>query len=242
MTVTNAATGTNICDIAEGICRINTPVAIDGDQEFSFNQYLIVAEKPLLFHTGPHRLFPVIRQAVDQVLPSDRLRYIAFSHVEADECGSLGEWLAVAPDAVPLCSAVAAMTSVGDITDRPAHALRDGETLDLGGRVVEWIDAPHVPHGWDCGFLVEHTTRTLFCGDLFTQPGPGTEPVTDQDILAASEAFRQAMDYYAHGPNTAAVLERMASTEPRVLACMHGSAWRGDGGALIRGLAAALAA
>jgi hypothetical protein len=147
MTVTNAATGTNICDIAEGICRINTPVAIDGDQEFSFNQYLIVAEKPLLFHTGPHRLFPVIRQAVDQVLPSDRLRYIAFSHVEADECGSLGEWLAVAPDAVPLCSAVAAMTSVGDITDRPAHALRDGETSGsmrrmcrMDGTAASWLN------------------------------------------------------------------------------------------------------
>ena len=242
MTVTNAATGTNICEIAEGIYRINTPVAMAGDQQFSFNQYLIVAEKPLLFHTGPHQLFPVIREAVDQALPSDRLRYIAFSHVEADECGSLGEWLTIARDGVPLCSAVAAMTSVGDITDRPAHTLRDGETVDLGGRVVEWIDAPHVPHGWDCGFLFERTTRTLFCGDLFTQPGPGTEPLIDQDILGPSEAFRHVMDYYAHGPNTGVVLQRMANTDPKVLACMHGSAWRGDGNRLIRALAAALAA
>jgi flavorubredoxin len=242
MTATNADAGTNVSEIAERIYRINTPVPIAEDQQFSFNQYLVDAERPLLFHTGPHRLFAAVRGAVDRILPAQTLRYIAFSHVEADECGSLAEWLAIAPDAVPLCSAAAAMTSVGDITDRPAQALRDGETVDLGGRVVEWIDAPHVPHGWDCGFLFEQNSRTLFCGDLFTQPGPGTEPLINEDILGPSEAFRKSMDYYSHGPNTNAVLERMASTNPKVLACMHGSAWRGDGGALIRSLAAALTA
>lgn len=242
MTTTNADTGTNICEIADGIYRINTPVAFDAEQQFSFNQYLVEADRPLLFHTGPRRLFPLVKAAVDHVVPAERLRFIAFSHVEADECGALNDWLATAADAVPLCSAVAAMTSIGDLTDRAPKVLADGEALDLGGKTVQWVDAPHVPHGWDCGFLYEQQTRTLFCGDLFTQPGPGTDPLTHDDILAPSERFRLAMDYYAHGPNTGAVLERLAALGPTTLACMHGSAWRGDGGALIRALATAVTA
>lgn len=240
MDVTNSETRTNLHEIAEGIWRINTPVGIEGGTAFSFNQYLVDADRPLLFHTGPRQLFPVVSEAVEHVMPVSRLRYIGFCHMEADECGALNDWLASAPQAVPLCSTVAAMTSIADYADRPPHAMTDGEVLDLGGREVQWFDAPHVPHGWDNGFLYERITETLFCGDLFTQPGEGSEPLTEGDILATSEAFRQAMDYYAHGPETGPVLARLAATRPRTLACMHGSAWRGDGGALLRKLADAL--
>lgn len=241
MTVTNSNSGTNIAEIAERIYRINTPVRLEGDQLFSFNQYLVDAGEPLLFHTGPRQLFPLVREAVDHVLPAERLRYIAFSHVEADECGSLNQWLGLAPEAVPVCGAIAAMTSIGDLADRPPRAMADGETLDLGGRQVRWLDAPHVPHGWECGYLFETTTATLFCGDLFTQPGDGAEALTQGDILTPSETFRRQMDYFAHGRDTGTILDRIAATAPATLACMHGSAWRGDGGALIRDLARALA-
>lgn len=242
MIVTDPQSGTNLCEIADGIYRINTPVAMDGPGRFSFNQYLVLADEPLLFHTGPRSLFALVRAAVDHVLPAERLRHIAFSHVEADECGSLNDWLAIAPNAAPLCGTIAAMTSIGDIAARPPRALADGEAVDLGGKTVVWLDAPHVPHGWECGHLFEERSRTLFCGDLFTQPGPGAEPLTEGDILGPSEAFRHTMDYYAHGPNTPAVLERLAAKAPETLACMHGSAWRGDGGGLLRQLAGALAA
>lgn len=239
MLVTNAETGTNIAEVGEGLYRINTPVAIPG-QQFSFNQYLLMADEPLLFHTGLRSLFPHVRDAVAAVMPVERLRHIAFSHVEADECGSLNLWLEAAPHAAPLCGQIAAMVSINDMADRAPRALADGEALSLGNRLVRWLDAPHVPHGWECGYLYEEVTGTLFCGDLFTQPGIGEIPLTESDILGPSEDFR-AMDYYAHGPNTREVLHRIAATEPETLACMHGSAWRGKGGDLIRALAEAVA-
>ena len=240
MTITNSESRTNVSEVAEGIWRINTPVAANGGTAFSFNQFLVEADRPLLFHTGPRQLFPMVREAVGHIMPLSRIRYIGFCHVEADECGALNEWLAIAPEAEPLCSAVAAMTSIGDIADRPPRAMADGELLDLGGREVQWFDAPHVPHGWDNGFLFERVTGTLFCGDLFTQPGEGTDPLTEDDILGPSESFRLEMDYYAHGPETRPTLDRLASIAPRTLACMHGSAWSGDGAALLNRLADAL--
>jgi flavorubredoxin len=145
MTITNAASGTNVHEISSGIYRINTPLDIAGG--FSFNQYLVVDDRPLLFHTGPRKLFPLVREAVEHLLPTQRLRYIALSHFEADECGSLNEWLAVAPQAEPVCSKVAALVSVDDVADRPAHALADGESLALGQHTVKWLDAPHLPPG-----------------------------------------------------------------------------------------------
>ena len=238
--LTNPETGTNICEIADGVYRINTPWQLP-DGAFSFNQYLLVADEPLLFHAGLRSLFPQVREAVAAVMPVEKLRHVAFSHVEADECGALNLWLEAAPQAAPLCSAIAAMVSIGDLADRAPRGLADGETVDLGGRRVRWLDAPHVPHGWDCGYLYEEETRTLFCGDLFTQPGTGAEALVESDILGPSEEFRQPMDYYAHAPNTQDVLARIAATEPETLACMHGSAWRGKGGDMIRALAAALA-
>jgi len=239
MTTTNTQSGTNVQEIAEGIYRINTPLSIVPGG-FSFNQYLITDDEPLLFHTGPRKLFPLVSEAVASVMPVERLRYVSFSHVESDECGSLNEWLAAAPNAVPLCGRVAALVSIEDLADRSPRALSDGETLSLGHHTVQWFDAPHLPHAWECGFLMETETRTLLCGDLFTQPGTGEVALTESDILGPSEAFRQQMDYFSHTKNAGAMIERLASTNPQTLACMHGSAWRGDGATLLRELAQAL--
>lgn len=240
MTITNMQSGTNVHEVAEGIYRINTPVVIKGAGGFSFNQYLIVDDESLLFHTGPRKMFSLVREAVASVLPVKRLRYIAFSHVEADECGSLNEWLAVAPQSSPLCGAVAALVSISDLADRPPRALADGERLSLGKHAVRWFDTPHLPHAWECGFLMEERTSTLLCGDLFTQGGADLLPITESDILGPSEAFRHGMDYFSHTKNARVMLERLASTNPTTLACMHGSAWRGDGAKLLRALADAL--
>jgi len=241
--ITNHATGTNVHEISPGIYRINTPIEIPGGPgSFNFNQYLIVDEVPLLFHTGPRRLFQVVLEAVRRVMPVEQLRYVGFSHFEADECGALNEWLAAAPRAEPLCGQIAAMVSTNDVADRPARALVDGEVLSLGTHAVRWFDTPHVPHGWDCGLMMETSTHTFLCGDLFTQGGAGVTPLTESDILGPSEAFRAPMDYFAHAPGTGAILERLAAERPTTLACMHGSAWRGDGAALIRALAASLEA
>jgi flavorubredoxin len=237
MAVTNKQSGTNVHEIADGIYRVNTPVAIPGAGGFSFNQYLIVDDDPLLFHTGPRKLFPLVREAAATVLPVARLRYVSFSHVEADECGSLNEWLEVAPQAIPLCGAIAAMVSISDLAIREPRALADGERVVLGTHAVRWMDAPHVPHGWDCGYLAEDHTSTLLCGDLFTQGGTDGPPITEADILGPSEEFRRPLDYFAHGTNTRSMLEKLASTQPTTLACMHGSAWRGDGATLLRALA-----
>lgn len=239
--ITNPQSGTRIDEIAPDIYRINTPVDTpDGPGGFNFNQYLVVDEQPLLFHTGPRRMFALVREAIARVMPVERLRFVGLSHFEADECGAMNEFLAVAPQAVPLCGQIGAMVSVNDFADRPARALADGETLLLGRHSMRWFDTPQVPHGWDCGLMMDTATRTFFCGDLFTQGGAGATPVTEADILGPSEAFRGQMDYYAHAPGTQAVLERLAAEQPATLACMHGSAWRGDGATLLRALAASL--
>jgi flavorubredoxin len=240
--ITNPQTRTNVQEIADGIYRINTPVDLPGGQAFSFNQYLVLDDQPLLFHTGPRRMFPLVREAVGALMPVERLRYVALSHFEADECGSLDLWLASAPEAVPVCSRIAAMVSISDIVDRAPHALADGEQLPLGRRTMQWYDTPHVPHGWDCGLMMETSTGTFLCGDLFTQPGGGEQALTEGDILGPSEAFRQPMDYFAHAPQTEATLLRLAQLKPTTLACMHGSAWRGQGGTLLRHLAEAVTA
>jgi flavorubredoxin len=239
--ITNAQSGTNIHEVAAGIYRINTPVSIPGGPgQFNFNQYLIKDEASLLFHAGPRRLFPFVREAVGRIIPVEQLRYIGVSHFEADECGSLNEWLALAPAAEALCSRIAAMVSLSDVADRAPRAMADGEVLNLGKHTIRWLDTPHMPHGWDCGLMMETSTRTLLCGDLFTQGGAGEKPLVETDILGSSEAFRAPMDYYAHAPNTTALLERLAKERPETLACMHGSAWRGDGAALLMALAGIL--
>jgi flavorubredoxin len=241
MAITNKQSGTSVHEVAEGVYRISSPVTLP-DGGFSFNQYLILDDEPLLFHTGPRKMFPLVHEAVASNMPVGRLRHISFSHVEADECGSLNEWLAVAPQSAPLCGSVAALVSIGDLADRPPRALADGELLSLGKHAVRWYDTPHLPHAWECGFLMEERTGTLLCGDLFTQGGADHPPVTESDILGPSEAFRHEMDYFSHTRNARQMLERLASAGPTTLACMHGSAWRGDGAKLLRALADAVCA
>lgn len=242
MTITNHQSGTQVNEIADGIYRISTPVNIEGAGGFSFNQFLILDDEPLLFHTGPRKMFSLVREAVVSLVPASKLRYIAFSHVEADECGALNEWLAAAPQSAPLCGKIAAMVSISDLADRPPIALTDGERLALGRHRVCWHDAPHVPHGWDCGFLSDETTSTLLCGDLFTQGGADLPATTESDILGPSERFRGALDYFSHSAGARSILAHLAATRPTTLACMHGSSWRGDGSKLLLELAASLCA
>jgi flavorubredoxin len=187
-------------------------------------------------------MFPLVREAVDAVLPVERLRYVGLSHYEADECGAMNEFLAVAPRAEPLCGEIAAMVSIADTADRAPRAMTDGETLSLGGtHEVRWLATPHLPHGWECGYLFETRTRTLLCGDLFTQGGADHPPLTENDILEPSEASRAAFDYFSHTRNVGALMARLAETAPTTLACMHGAAWRGDGAGLLRALGERLA-
>ena len=237
--ITNAHAGTNIHEITDGIYRINTPISIPAGQ-FSFNQYLILDDEPMLFHTGLRQLFTFVQEAVSRVMPLQKLRYVGLSHFEADECGSLNAFLAAAPHAVAICGQIAAMVSVSDFADRPPRALADSEELSLGRHSVRWFDTPHMPHAWECGMMMESSTRTLFCGDLFTQGGPGNVAITESDILGPSEDFRKSLDYFAHAPQTDKTVERLAREKPTILACMHGSAWRGDGATLLRMLGAAL--
>ncbi len=239
--ITNSQSGTNIQEVADGIFRINTPVSVpDGPGKFNFNQYLIVDDAPMVFHTGQRQLFPLVSEAIRAVMPLERLRYVGLSHFEADECGALNSFLAAAPEAVPVCGQIAAMVSINDFAERPPRALADGEELPLGRHTMRWFDTPHMPHSWECGLMLDVTTRTFFCGDLFTQGGAGEVAITESDILGPSEAFRQPMDYFAHAPDTAVMLERLAGERPTTLACMHGSAWRGDGARLLRELSTAL--
>jgi flavorubredoxin len=238
MPIVDKDTRTRIDEIADSIYRISTPVAPSNELPpgFTFNRYLIVDDEPLLYHAGLRQMFSLTRRAIAAVMPVERLRYIGFSHVEADECGALNNFLDTAPQAIPLCSDIAAMVSVGDMADRPPRALSDGETLQLGRHAVTWTATPHLPHGWECGHLYERVTRTLFCGDLFTQFGAEHPPVTEDDILETSEQARAALDYYSHTGNCVALINKLAGLEPRILACMHGAAWRGDGAALLRAL------
>ena len=232
--ITNTQSGTNIEEIATGVYRVNTPFnEVPGG--FSFNQYLIVDDEPLVFHTGFRRMFPLVREAIERVMPMEKLRYVAFSHFESDECGALNDFLAAAPNAVPLCSRVAALVSIGDFADRPPRPMADGEHLSIGRRDLVWIDAPHIPHGWETGYLFDATTRTLFAGDIFTQGGFGVEPIVESDLVEPSDAFRLGFaapmglpDSWAHLTDGEPIINRLASLGATTLANMHGSAWHGS--------------
>lgn len=244
MPITNSQAGTRIDEIADGTFRISTPVPeefIPGG--FTFNQFLVVDDEPLLFHTGLRRMFPLTLEAVRHVLPPERLRWIAFSHVEADECGALNDWLAAAPQAQPLCSAIAAMVSIQDLADRAPRAMQHGDEIGLGKHTLTWFDAPHIPHGMECGYMFDQRTRTLFCGDLLTHAGNSVAPVTesDADVWEPSEAMRAGFPY-ATLREPQAIVERLAATNPQLLAIMHGSSFRGDGAVLLRQLGRALGA
>jgi flavorubredoxin len=228
---------TTIDEIADGIFRLSTfiPTA-----PLPFNQYLIVADQPLLFHTGMRGLFPAVRSAMARVMPPERLRWISFGHYEADECGAMNEWLELAPQAQVVHGRLGGMLSLFDQAIRPPQALADGEVLDLGGKAVRYLETPHVPHGWDAGLIFEQTTRTLFVGDLFTAAGP-CPATTEADIVAPALAMEDAMGATALTPRTAPTIRHLAELEPTTLALMHGPAYRGDGPAALRELAGAYA-
>jgi flavorubredoxin len=237
--ITNKDSGTSVDEIADGVYRISTPIppqAFPGG--FTFNQFLIKDDEPLLFHTGLRRMFPLVSEAVAAVIPLARLRHVSFSHYEADECGALNEFLAAAPNAAPLCGQLAADVSVRDYADREPCAVADDGEVSLGRHTVRFLHTPHTPHAWECGFLFETRTRTLLCGDLFTQAGHQHVPLTESDILGPAEATRANFkDYFAESPKLRGSLERLAALQPTTLACMHGASFKGDGAGLLRALA-----
>jgi flavorubredoxin len=239
--ITDLQSGTRVDEIAEDIYRISVPLrgdAIPGG--FSFNHFLIADEQPLLFHSGYRQFFPLVRQAVAAVLPPERLRFVGFSHYEPDESGAVDQFLAIAPECRPVTSDIGVMISMGGPFDRPSLGMADGHELSTGRHNLVWVSTPHVPHGWDCGVLYDRTSGTLLSGDLFTQGGADCPPVTESDILGPSELFRKPMDYFAHAAHGGATLKKLAALDPKLLACMHGSSYRGDGAALLRELAAVL--
>ncbi|RPI14581.1 MAG: MBL fold metallo-hydrolase [Lysobacterales bacterium] len=228
---------TVITEIGPRIYRLSTFVPDQLPGGFTFNQFLIDAEQPLLFHTGMRGLYASVSEAASRVLPLERLRWVSFGHVEADECGSMNSWLAAAPAAQVLHGQVGCMVSLGDLADRPPRPLADGETLDLGGRRVRLYATPHVPHAWEAIVLYEETTRTLFCGDLFTHAGNGPA-VIESDVAGPALAFERALPgATALTPATAPTIRRLAALEPATLAVMHGSSFRGDCAAQLRALA-----
>lgn len=237
--ITNELSGTRIDEVANGIYRINTPMdVIPGG--FSFNSYLVLDDEPTLFHTGYRKLFPLTQEAISKVMPIEKLRWIGGSHFEGDEFGALNDLLTVAPNATPFGSEVGVLTNISDYAVRDPRGLADGEEFSIGNRKLQWIYTPHIPHGWDCGVLFDASTQTLLCGDLFTQPGANLPPVTESEILTASESMRGMMDYFAHSTGTATSFQRLAALRPAMLACQHGSAYRGDGAALLHELLAAM--
>lgn len=224
-------------EIGDGIYRFSTFVPeVAAPAGFSFNQFLIMAGEPLLFHCGMRAIFPLVSQAVTRVVPLKQLRWISFGHVEADECGSMNQWLAAAPNAQIIHGQTACDVSLNDLADRPPKALADGERLELGGRSIQWRDTPHVPHGWEAGVIFEETTRTLFCGDLFSHTGDGPALV-ETDVLGPAIAAEDMFHAMCLGPDTGPVIRSLARHAPQTLAIMHGSSFRGDGAGALLGLA-----
>lgn len=228
---------TRVHEIADGVYRLSTFVPAVTPDGFTFNQFLIDADEPMLFHCGQRALFPSVSAAVGRVLPIERLRWIGFGHVEADESGSMNAWLAAAPQATIVHGQVACDVSLNDLADRPPRALADGEVLDLGGRRMRWIDTPHVPHGWEAGVFYEETGATLFCGDLLTHGGDPL-PLTSEDVVGPAIAMDEAAGAMSLAPGSVEVLGRLAALEPRTLAIMHGASFAGDGAAALRDLGA----
>ena len=216
---------TNTHEIAAGIYRLSTCVPGVAPGGFTFNQFLIDADEPLLFHTGLRHMFASVSEAVARIVPLDRLRWITFGHVEADECGAMNDFLAAAPRAEVAHGEIGCMVSLNDLCDRAPRQLADGEVIDLGGKRVRHIDTPHVPHNWEARVLFEETTGTLFCGDLFTHTGDGP-PVTDQDIVGPAIEAEKMFRATSVGPETAKTIRKLAALQPQMLAVMHGSSTR----------------
>ncbi len=214
-------------EIAAGIYRFSTFVEGVTPEGFTFNQFLIDADQPMLFHCGHRAMFPLISAAVASVVPLERLRWIGFGHVEADECGSMNQWLAAAPNAQIAHGQIACEVSLNDLADRAPRALDDGEVVDLGGRRIRFLYTPHVPHGWEAGLIHEEETGTLFCGDLFTQAGPAAA-LTTADPVGPALAAEHMFHAMCMGPDTSAVIGRLAGLAPKTLALMHGPSFSGD--------------
>ena len=228
---------TRISEIAAGIYRLSTHMPdIAPPAGFTFNQFLVVGDMPLLFHTGPRRMFPQVRSAVSRLIPLERLRWIAFGHYEADECGAMNEWLAVAPQAEVAHGQTACLVSLNDMADRAPRILQDGETIELGDKRVRYLDTPHIPHGWEAGVLYEEATGTLLCGDLFTQIGNGPA-LTDSDIVGPAIAAEDMFRYSSLNPAMGATIRGLGKLAPRTLALMHGPSFAGDCAAALGALA-----
>jgi len=215
---------TRIDEIADGVFRLSTFVP---DANIMFNQFVVRDDEPLLFHTGPRALFPLVSDAVSRIVPIDTMRWVTFGHVEADECGSMNSLLAAAPDATVAHGALACMVQVDDLADRPPRPLGDGEVIALGNRHVRNIDTPHIPHAWDAHVLYEEFTRTLFCGDLFTRFGE-SDALTSDDIVEAALAMEEFGAPTALTPATAPTIRKLADLEIDTLALMHGPSYNGD--------------
>ena len=230
---------TRIHEIADGIYRLSTFVPdIAPPAGFTFNQFLVLGDEPLLFHTGLRQMFPLIRSAVSRLVQPERLRWVAFGHYEADECGAMNEWLAVAPQAEVAHGQTGCLVSLNDMADRTPRVLHDGEVIDLGkGRLVRYFDTPHLPHGWEAGVLFEETTGTLLCGDLFTQLGDGPA-LTETDIVGPAIFAEDMFKYSSLNPGMGTTIRRLAELSPRTLALMHGPSFAGDSAAALRALAA----
>jgi len=228
-----------ITEIAPDIFRVCT---YDSALQLQFNQFLVRDREPLLYHTGMRSIFPTVRDAIATLIDPAALRWIGFSHFEADECGALNEFLATAPGAEPLCSFVGAMVSVNDSAIRPARGLQDGETLATGAKRFRFVRTPHLPHCWEAGHLFEESTRTLFCSDLFHQDGDLEPVISSEEVLL--DRARQTLIRYQSGPfsnylpftpQTEDLIHKLAALEPSVIAPMHGSTFSGDGrGALVK--------
>jgi flavorubredoxin len=219
-----------ISEIAPNIYRISIFAAQDNLQ---FNHFLVKDDEPLLYHTGLRGMHSEIRQAVSKLIDVSELRHISFSHFEPDECGSLNEWLAAAPNADVICSQVGARVMVNDFIGRESRALPDGGTFPTGKYRFRYCQTPHLPHGWDAGVLFEETQKTLFCSDLFHQVGD-LEPLTSADVVGRShQALKEYQagilaEYVPYTPLTAQNLKKLAGLEPKTLAIMHGSSFTGD--------------
>lgn len=218
---------TKVDEIAPRVYRLSTFVPDIGPSGFTFNQFLIDDDEPLLFHTGHRSMFPGVRDAIGRILPVERLRWITFGHVESDECGAMNLLLAVAPGAQVAHGRLGCMVSIGEMSGRPPCPLADGELIELGEKRVRHIDTPHVPHAWEARVLYEETTRTLFCGDLFTHFGDGP-PLTEGDIVGPSQVAEDLFGYSSLAPHTPATIDALAELAPHTLATMHGSSFSGD--------------
>jgi flavorubredoxin len=230
---------TDLTEIAPDVFRISTYVP---DADLQFNQFLIRDDEPMLFHTGMNALFPVVQEAVAKVIDPSTIRWIGFSHFEADECGSLNEWLNIAPQAEAVCSLVGAMVSINDFAIRPARPMMHDEVLETGRFRYRFRQTPHVPHCWDAGLLFEETTKTLLCSDLFTQSGE-RDAFTTSDIVEPSRNTLNEYEqtplagYMPYTPKTGAILNGLAELEPATMATMHGSTFEGDGKRALQDLA-----